>query len=85
MRSFGQRPIFPYIIGDKFNSIINTFNYDVNSVQNSYDLVSNKYYRNTAPYNLIEDTLNYQYIDIPDNLSQSVKIKATTPGNIQSV
>ena len=80
-----RRPIFPYIIGDKFNSIINTFNYDVNSVQNSYDLVSNKYYRNTAPYNLIEKNLNYQYIDIPDNLNQSVKIKATTPGNIQSI
>ena len=80
-----RRPVFPYIIGDKFNSIIDTFNYDVNSIQNSYDLVSNKYYRNTAPYNLIEKTLNYQYIDIPDNLSQSVKIKATTPGNIQSV
>ena len=80
-----RRPVFPYIIGDKFNSIVNTFNYDVNSVQNSYDLVSNKYYRNTTPYNLIEDTLNYQYIDIPDNLSQSIKIKATSPGNIQSV
>jgi len=80
-----RRPIFPYIIGDKFNSIINTFNYEVNSVQNSYDLVSNKYYRNTAPYNLIENNLNYQYIDIPNNLNQSVKIKATTPGNIQSI
>ena len=80
-----RRPVFPYVIGDKFNFIIDTFNYDVNSIQNSYDLVSNKYYRNTAPYNLIENDLNYQYIDIPDNLSQSVKIKATTPGNVQSV
>ena len=80
-----RRPIFPYLIGDKFNSIVNTFNYNINSNQTSYDLVSNKYSRNTAPYNLIEKKLNYEYLYIPNNLSQSVEITATSPGNIQSV
>jgi len=80
-----RRPIFPYIIGDKFNSIIDTFNNDVNSNQNTFDLVENKYYRNTAPYNLIEKDLNYEYINIPNNLSQSVEIKSTSPGSIQSI
>ena len=80
-----KRPIFPYIIGDKFNSIVNQFNYDINSNQNTFNLVENKYYRNTAPYNLIENKLNYEYINIPNQLSQSVEIKATSPGNIQSV
>ena len=80
-----KRPIFPYIIGDKFNSIVDTFNYDINSNQNTFDLVENKYFRNTTPYNLIEKTLNYEYINIPNNLNQSVQIKATSPGNIQSI
>ena len=80
-----RRPVFPYLIGDRFNSIINTFNTDINSNQDSYDLVENGYYRNTDPYNLIENDLNYQYVNIPNELNQSVEIKATSPGIIESV
>ena len=43
------------------------------------------WYRNTAPYNLIEGDEQYRYIPIPNKLKQSIDLKGVAPGVIESI
>ena len=80
-----KRPVFPYLIGDNYNSLLNDFNHAHTSNQDTLDLQNSKWLRNTHPYNLIEGTLNYEYVYIPNDLTQSADIKGVTPGGVTSV
>jgi hypothetical protein len=80
-----KNPEFPYLIGDRFNSTINDFNIAIDSNQDTVGLNTSNWLRNTAPYNLIDGTLNYEYLAIPDNLSQTADVNSVTPGGVERV
>jgi hypothetical protein len=78
-------PVFPYLIGDNFNSKPNEFNFKKASNQNDLDLNQTSFSRNTNPYNLIENDVPYAYLDIPNLLNQTADIKYATPGSIEKI
>ena len=79
-----KQPVFPYLIGDKFKSAANPFNFDKDSNQDSYDLDTN-WARNTTPYNLHEKGLDYKYISLPNELKQTVDITGVAPGTVDTI
>jgi hypothetical protein len=85
--SFGnyRLPIFPYIIGNKFKSTPNDFNFSRFSNQDDIDLNKTTWARNTFPYNLLKKGTSYPYISLPNNLDQTIDIKYASPGPIDSV
>jgi hypothetical protein len=80
-----KSPVFPYLIGDNFNSRPNEFNFKKASNQNDIDLNQTSFSRNTNPYNLIENDASYAYLDIPNLLNQTADIKYATPGSIEKI
>ena len=80
-----KRPTFPYLIGDNYKSIPNDFNFKYDSNQSSINLQNSGWSRNTQPYNLIEDDTEYEYVYIPNKLSQTIDIKSVTPGVIEKI
>ena len=80
-----KRPVFPYLIGNTYKSIPNEFNFSRYSNQDDIDLNESDWSRNVNPYNLVEDDIKYEYIYLPNNLSQTVSIKSVTPGSLDSV
>ena len=81
-----KRPVFPYLIGDGYQSTPNQFNYDVYSNQKDYKLDKTTWLRNTQPYNLIETSeVEYKYAYIPDDLKQTIDVTSVTPGKIEKV
>jgi len=81
-----KRPVFPYLIGDGYQSTPNNFNYDVFSNQKDYKLDKTTWLRNTQPYNLIETKeVVYKYAFIPDDLKQTIDVSSVTPGKIEKV
>jgi len=80
-----KTPKFPYIIGQNYHSIPDQFNFSSASISDSFEIFEDEYRRNTHPYNLIEDDTEYPYIFIPNNLSQTSEITASSRGTITSV
>ena len=80
-----KEPVFPYVIGENYHSIPNEFNFQLGSNQDDYDVATNGWKRNTSPYNLIEDDLEYPYVYIPNKLNQTGSITAATPGQISRI
>jgi hypothetical protein len=80
-----RRPIFPFFIGNKFKSKPNSFNYIKSSNQNDIDLNITNWSRNITPYNITEDENSYSYLEIPNNLDQTIDIKFTSPGSIEKI
>ena len=80
-----KKPVFPYIIGENYDSIPDEFNYDLASNQDDFNFKENGLRRNTNPLNLIEGTREYPYTFIPNKLNQTAKINAAEPGTIDSV
>ena len=78
-------PTFPYVLGDKYYSTPNEFNFAKSSNQDDYDIESNKWCRNTISYNLREDNIDYPYIYSPNNLSQTGKILSTNRGTVSRI
>ena len=60
-----KTPQFPYLIGDKYNSIPTQFNFEKSSNQDDYDLNGKDWCRNTFPYNLDDPDTDYPYIYVP--------------------
>ena len=75
-------PTFPYVLGDKYYSTPNEFNFKTSSNQDDYDVADNKWCRNTLPYNLRETGVDNPYIYSPDDLSQTGEIVSTNRGVI---
>jgi hypothetical protein len=80
-----KKPVFPYLIGENYTSIPNDFNFKHNSNQSSIDLQNSGWNRNTNSYNLIEDDTEYDYVYIPNKLSQTIDITSVTPGTVEKV
>tara|TARA_Y100000592_G_scaffold67453_1_gene104793 strand:- start:1473 stop:14264 length:12792 start_codon:yes stop_codon:yes gene_type:complete len=78
-------PTFPYVLGDKYHSTPNEFNFSKSSNQDDYDIVENNWCRNTISYNLRESGIDYPYIYSPNNLSQTGKIVSTNRGTVSRV
>ena len=79
-----RKPVFPYIIGNNYKGIPNTFNFNPLSNYDSFD-ISKDWRRNTQPLNTIEDNLSYPYFYVPNKLNQTATINATSFGSIDSV
>ena len=80
-----KKPVFPYLIGENYRSIPNDFNFKNLSNQTSIDLQKSGWKRNTASYNLIEGKTQYDYVYIPDDLSQTIDIKSVSPGSVEKI
>jgi hypothetical protein len=80
-----KRPIFPFFIGNNFKSRPNEFNYIKSSNQNNIDLNATNWSRNITPYNITKDENSYSYLEIPNNLNQTIDIKFTSPGSIEKI
>ena len=78
-------PIFPYILGDKYYSVPNEFNFKKSSNQDDYDIEENNWCRNTVSYNLREDGVDYPYIYSPNDLSQTGEIVSTNRGKVSKI
>jgi hypothetical protein len=78
-------PIFPYLIGDNFNSRPNEFNFKKASNQIDFDLNQTSFSRNTNPYNLIKNGSSYSYLELPNLLNQTADIKYASPGSIEKI
>jgi hypothetical protein len=75
-------PIFPYVIGNKFNFKPNLFNFQYDSTQDK-DISSYKVTRNTKPHKLEE---GYEFVKTPyiDSISEA-KVKSILDGSIESI
>ena len=80
-----KKPVFPYIIGENYNSIPNEFNFESSSNQDEFNFETSTLRRNTEPLNLIEDAEEYPYLFIPNKFNQTAKINAASPGTIDSI
>jgi hypothetical protein len=78
-------PVFPYLIGDNFNSRPNEFNFKKASNQIDFDLNQTSFSRNTNPYNLIKNGSSYSYLELPNLLNQTADIKYASPGSIEKI
>jgi hypothetical protein len=80
-----RTPAFPYLIGNKFKSAPNTFNFNRSSNQDDIDLNATTWSRNTTPYNLLKKNSSYNYLLLPNLLNQTVDVKYASPGSIENI
>ena len=80
-----KEPQFPYLIGDKYNSTPITFNFENSANQDDYDLNNQDWCRNTYSYNLNDPDLEFPYIYVPNNLSQTGEIVSTNKNGIGGI
>jgi hypothetical protein len=79
-------PKFPYIIGNLYESSPIEFNFDQKINQDSIDINSTSWYRNTTPYLLNNNDSYYSYIDQPNKIKEPIsKIKYASYGQIEFV
>jgi hypothetical protein len=80
-----KSPVFPYLIGNKFKSRPNEFNYRKISNQNDINLNETNWSRNITPYNLTEGDGLYSYLELPNNLDQTIDTKFASPGFVEKI
>ena len=80
-----RRPSFPYLIGNSYNDNPIDFNFESKSNQDDIDINDENWCRVINPYNLIEDDIKYDYLYIPQNLSQKSTINFVSNGSIDSI
>ena len=81
-----RKPVFPYFIGNKFKSRPIEYNFDRYSNQDDIDLNDTDYFRNTTPYNLLDQNSSYDFIINQNKIQvQNTEITSTTSGKITSV
>ena len=81
-----RRPVFPYLIGDKFKSEPNNFNFRLQSNQDHYDIEASGLLRNTAEYHTNDEKSGYDYIFNSTKVQkQTIDITATSTGSIEQV
>ena len=79
-------PQYPYLIGNTFKSKPNDFNFKNDSHQGDYDIVENRWLRNTTPYGLTLDNVSYEYVTEPYKIyDEVIDITSTSTGTIDSV
>ena len=81
-----RSPVFPYLIGNTFKSKPNSFNFDYQPNQLSYDLNSSDWFRNTSPYFLNVNNAYYDFLYQPNKISsQLVNINSVSKGGIDNI
>jgi len=81
-----KKPIFPYVIGNKFKSTPIEFNFKKSSNQDEFDLNNTTWIRNTTPYNLTKKRSYYQYLLEPNKISsQKSFVQASETGSIDGI
>ena len=79
-------PVFPYLIGPKFRSEPINFNFRNSSNQDSIDINETQWLRNTAPYNIVSNNSEYDYIFNPNDIKKQTSIvKYAQPGSIEGI
>jgi hypothetical protein len=81
-----RRPVFPYVIGNTFNSEPNTFNFSTSSNHVDYDIENYGWFRNTTPYHMNAALSGYDYIYNSNTYKkQKIDITSASSGGIQGV
>jgi hypothetical protein len=80
-----KRPVFPFFIGNNFKSRPNEFNFKKLSNQENIDLNQTNWSRNTTAYNLTENGVSYNYLELPNNLNQTLETTFASPGSIENI
>ena len=80
-----KRPVFPFFIGNIFKSRPNAFNFRKSSNQEDINLNQTNWSRNTTPYNLTENGASYNYLELPNDLNQTVETRFASPGSIENI
>ena len=79
-------PVFPYLIGNKFKSKPNSFNFQYSSNQFNYNFNDSEWFRNTTPYSLTEPNAYYDYLYQPNKKkTQTIDLPHTSTGTIDNV
>jgi hypothetical protein len=79
-------PVFPYLVGQSFYSEPIGFNFNNNSNQDSIDINSTQWLRNTNPYNITSGNSSYSYIFDPNKVKkQTSVVKYAQPGSLQDI
>lgn len=81
-----RRPLFPYVIGNDYNSLPIPFNFKSASNQTHYNIVGDRWFRNTKNYFTNGGNSQYDYIYNSDKLrNQSLDITATSSGSVDGM
>jgi len=81
-----KRPVFPYLIGHKYNSQPNLFNFRQTSNQIEYNLQNSSFLRCTQVYHTNDDKSGYDYIfNSKKKKPQTIDITSASVGSIESV
>jgi hypothetical protein len=80
-----KSPVFPFFIGNNFKARPNQFNFNKLSNQDDIDLNQTSWSRNTTPYNLTEEKNSYSYLELPNDLDQTIDIKFASPGSVEKI
>jgi len=81
-----KSPVFPYLIGNTYKSKPNEFNFKSSSNQIAYDLNSSEWFRNTTPYQLNDNSVNYNFLYQPNKVrTQTVNINSVSKGSIDNI
>ena len=80
-----KRPVFPYLIGENYKAKPNEFNFKRQSNQDDIDLNDTTWIRNTYAYSITDENSTYEYITIPNNLSQTIDVVGVSPGHIERI
>jgi len=84
-RSF-KKPVFPYVIGNTYNSNPISFNYLASSNQDEIDINETGWSRNTHPYHLTKSRSYYNYVLDSNKIKKQLSlIKSTTKSGIDSI
>ena len=81
-----KKPVFPYLIGNSYNSKPNEFNFKSSSNQASIDLNSTTWIRNSYPYSLNSVDSGYEYVKQSYlDVNQDATISVVEKGSIDSL
>ncbi len=76
-------PQFPYFIGDKYRSKVESDNFDINQ---TFDFGNSSLRRNTFPYNVSEDGAGNDFLTEADEIqNQKIEIESVQSGSINSI
>ncbi len=79
-------PVFPYVIGNTYNSTPIDFNFLPTSNLNKFNLNDSSLLRNTRPYGLLNDNTYYYQIFNPNEYkTEIVRIKSVSVGEVDYI
>ena len=81
-----RRPVFPYTVGNSYQSTPNPANFLKRSNQSDFDLQTNTWLRYTPPYHINGKESQYDYIFNSNNVKkQIIDVTYATTGGVDSV